>query len=33
VAGIVVGVEADEVTVEDAEEDFTTDWKDTVVRS
>ena len=30
VAGIVVGVEADEVGVENAQEDFTTDWEDAV---
>lgn len=31
VAGIIVGVEADEVTVKNTQEDFTTDWEDTVV--
>ena len=31
VAGIVVGVEADEVAVKNAQQDFTSDWKDAVV--
>jgi len=31
VAGIIVGVETDEVAVKNTQEDFTTDWEDTVV--
>lgn len=31
VAGIVVGVEADEVTVENTQQNFTSDWEDAVV--
>ena len=30
-ASIIVGVEADEVAVKNAQQDFTTDWEDTVV--
>jgi hypothetical protein len=33
VAGIVVSVEADEVAVKNTQEDFTTDWEDTIIYS
>ena len=33
VAGIIVGVETDEITVQDAEKDLASDWEDTVMMS